>query len=241
MNKILLAAPNSAYKNYCFKEWAMLAKLFSEKYGCDIFVVDNTIGDLNKSLYKKHKINYSWVNPKGKSSFEYICESQNKIRNKVLKDRYTHLFFLETDLFPPLSVLPLMECLDKQVVTMPYFLYSGYSTILMNQEVRIFGDDALVRNYSLSESFSFFNGETRECFSSGFGCSLIKREVLEKITFRCTPDPWSNAGFGANAHADSYFYTDLQRAKMQPYMYTGHVIRHYNSDWSKHQVALGRN
>jgi hypothetical protein len=215
-----------------------MAKMFAEKYGCDILIADNTPKNKNKKIYKKYKINYVWINPHNKTSFEYICESQNKIRQIMLANGYTHLFFLETDLFPPLSVLPLMECLDKPVVTVPYFIYKGYSTMLMNQEVRIFNQDAIIRNYTLSESFSYFNGDTLQCLSSGFGCSLIKREVLVRVKFRCTPDAWVTDAPGLQSFADSYFYTDLQRSKIPAFMYTGYVVRHYNSDWSKHQ-AIG--
>lgn len=244
-NKILLASPNSSVKNYCWNDWLDRARSF----GVDIFISDNSLNDENKSLYEKHNIPYVWTNPLGKASFEYICESQNKIRDYFLGNNYTHLFFLETDLFPSKSILPLFECFDVPVVSSPYFIYKGAHTAPMNQEIRGFGDEALTRNYSLSESFQFHDGELKRCFSTGFGCTLIKREVLEGrkhssfegVKFRWIGDSLVVEDPSGGSHADSYFYADLQRLKIPSYLYMGTLVRHYNQDWSKIDLNRARN
>ncbi len=227
--KVLLAAPTSAHKNYCIEEWISNAK----RFGSDIFISDNSPGNSNKSLYKKHGINYSWVDPKGKTSVCYITESQNQIREYFLKGDYTHLFFLETDLFPHPSLLTLLYSLDLPVVSAPYFIYKGASTIQMNQEIKVVGKQAITRNYSLKESFNFTDGNVHQCYSTGFGCTLIKRVVIEALAFRYTGDNLTCNEDGSASHSDSFFYSDLQRLKIPAFLYTGSVVRHYNSDWSK--------
>lgn len=227
--KILLAAPNSVHKNYCFKEWLILAKSF----GCDIFIADNSPLDANKDLYESLKVPYEWINPHGKSSEQFICESQNKIREKVLKEGYTHLFFLETDLFPPTQILPLFLAMDVPVVSAPYFIYKNSFTTPMNQEIRIFDGEAITRNYTLGESFSFMDGGLKKCYATGFGCTLVKRQVLQQVDFRYTQDQYVQDNHIGPSHADSYFYADLQKVRIQAYLYTGITVRHYNSDWNK--------
>lgn len=227
--KVLLAAPNSYLKNYCFKEWITLAKSF----GCDVFIADNSLKDKNRHLYKQHKVKYKWINPVGKNSMQYITESQEVIRKEFMAGDYTHLFFLETDLFPPKSILPLFLAMDLPVVTAPYYIYKGKETTYMNQQIKIVGGEAYTRNFSLLESFIHMDGTVKDAYSTGFGCTLIKREVMEQIkTFRWVGDTFvKNNIFGA--HADSFFYADLQRLEIPCYWYTGITVRHYNSDWSK--------
>lgn len=178
-------------------------------------------------------MDYKWNNPYNKNTYEYICDSQNAIRDKFLKGEYTHLFFLETDLFPPKSILPLFESFDLPVVSAPYFIYKNRDTIAMNQEIRVFGEVAETRNYSLLESFNFTNGDLQQCYASGFGCTLIRRDVLEKVEFRIAGI--SNTG---EAHADSFFYSDLQMNQIPAFMYTGLTVRHYNQDWSKLKLKI---
>lgn len=226
--KILLAAPTSVNKNYCIHEWISNAR----RFGCDIFISDNSLNNENKELYIKYGINYSWVDPKGKTSVCYITESQNQIREYFLAGDYTHLFFLETDLFPHPSLLSLLHSLDLPVVSAPYFIYKGNSTIQMNQEIKIVGRQAITRNYSLKESFLFTDGNVHQCYSVGFGCTLIKRGVVETLPFRYTGDNLTCNEDGSASHSDSFFYSDLQRLKIPAYLYTGNVVRHYNSDWS---------
>lgn len=234
MARVLLAAPNSSHKNYCFEDWLLNARSFN----CDIFIADNSPSNKNRKLYAKHKIDYVWINPYKKTTHEFICESQNAIRNKFLAGNYTHLLFLETDLFPPRSILPLFECFNLPVVSASYFLYSHKNTMLMNQEIKLFdspldggGKDAITRNYSLSESFSHFDGNLKRCYASGFGCTMIRRDVLEKLKFRI-----SGISITGEAHSDSFFYADLQMNNIPAYMYMGVIVRHYNQDWSKLKI-----
>jgi hypothetical protein len=228
-NKVLLAAPNSFYKNYCFEDWILNAK----RFGCDIFIADNSPLNANKDLYKKHRINYTWINPHGKDSYQFICDSQNIIRDYFLAGDYTHLFFLETDLFPPRTILPLLESFSLPVVSAPYFIYKNRETLLMNQEIRFINDEALTRNYSLNESFGFTDGNLKQCFAVGFGCTLIERFVMEELPFRIHGESMTG-----EAHADSFFYADLQRCKIPSYLYTGIIIRHYNSSWADIKMQM---
>ncbi len=232
--KILLAAPHSALKNYCIHEWILNAKSF----GCDIFIADNSPGNANYSLYKKYKIDYIWVDPAGRRSEDFITECQNRIRDYFLAGSYTHLFFLETDLFPPKTILPVLESLGVPMVSVPYFILKGKDTIQMNQEIKLVGKNAYTRNYSLFESFIYTDGQTRQCFAAGFGCTLFERWLIEKISFRWTGDNFVVNDDGSPSHSDSFFYADLQRYKIPAYLYSGVTVRHYNQDWFKTNEQL---
>ncbi len=230
--KILLAAPTSIHKNYCFLEWLVNARSF----GCDIFIADNSPGDANKKLYKKLGVKYSWVNPDKKASVNYITESQNQIRDYFLKNDYTHLFFLETDLFPHSSVLQILSSLNLPIVSAPYFIHKGSHAMQMSQDIRLVYRQCLTRNPSLKEQFMSIDGSVKQCYSTGFGCTLIKRSVVERFPFRYTGANLTDNQKGGPSHSDSFFYSDLYLKGVPAYLYTGVAVKHYNSDWGKIKV-----
>jgi hypothetical protein len=58
-----------------------------------------------------------------------------------------------------------------------------------------------------------------KAFSGSFGCSLIKKEVLEKIKFKVF------AGF--NHHSDTWFYFDCEREGFEVFVDTDLLIPHF--------------
>ncbi len=172
----------------------------------------------------------------GKTTYTYICESQNQIRDYFLAGNYTHLFFLETDLFPPRDIVRLFKTVNAPVISAPYFLYYHREKMQMNQEIKIIGGQrAITRNYTLKESFNFTDGRIKEGFAFGFGCTLIRRDVVEKIPFRVVGENLTCNEDGSPSHADSFFYSDLQKNHISPYLYTGITVVHHKSEgvWLK--------
>lgn len=229
--KVLVAAPNSVHKNYIFCEYfTMLKNLSHDNY--EFFIVDNSPDNSNKELYEQLGIPYKWINPKGKSSFQFIWESQNEIRNYFLDGDYTHLCFIETDIIPPPWILDYLLAHDKPVVGVPYFIYKNDDSILMNQEIDPFWTGGNTRNYSLEESFQQMTGELQQAFSIGFGCILIERWVVAQFPFRYVPDEYVRNDISGGSHADSFWYADLYMAGMDVFLDPSFVVPHYNLDWS---------
>jgi hypothetical protein len=230
--KILVAAPNSVHKNYVASEYFSLIKNLTHP-NYDILIVDNSPGNANKDLYEELGINYAWIDPKGKSSYHFIWESQNHIRNHFLDGDYTHLCFIETDILPPPWILEYFVSYGVPVVGAPYFIYKNDSSLLMNQQIDAFYTGGETRNFTLEESFHQMKGKMNMSFSIGFGCVMIERWVVARYPFRFQENQYVRNDAAMPSHADSFFYADLWMDGIQVYHDTSLVVEHRNLDWAK--------
>lgn len=221
--KILLAAPTSTYKDYIFLEWYLHASTLTYS-NYDLLIVDNSRDKTYHEKLKKMGINTLWVNPEGKSCKDYVCESQNMLRDYFLEHDYDYYFSLEVDVFPPRNIIEKLLCAKKQVISATYFWDFGKNSkpliIYFKQD-----ENEVYRNYyaDMSTGLEVVNGEVIQVYAAGIGCMLIERSVLEKIKFRIDPK--------IDAHSDTPFYMDLYKNKIANYMDTSIVCKHYNSDW----------
>lgn len=231
-DKILLACPVSQHKDYIIDNWLNYIKQFTHPY--DLLLVDNSINPYYHKKFINMGIKTFYVNPadfKNKNieirNIEYITKSQDIIRNYCIENNYTHWFSLECDLFPPINTIEHFLGINKKVIGFPYFIGTLEYNCLMLQypETKEFGNNSIVVNYSLDESFLFIDGSVRRAFSIGLGCVLIETEVLKQVNFRMNKKE--------RVHADCYFYQDLFNKQIPVYCDTSHIVRHYNRDWSK--------
>ena len=80
------------------------------------------------------------------------------------------------------------------------------------------------RNITIKESVEYFNTGLRQVHGCGLGCTLIKKEIMEKFAF------WTDNRF-SNKHHDVYFYLDLHNAGIPVFVDTGRNIEHMPSRW----------
>ena len=228
--KILVAAPTSKHKDYILNEYVTLLKNLSFK-NYEIYIVDNSPAP-RFELWDSLNIPSAWIDPRNKSSFQFIWESQNQIRNYFLDGDYTHLVMIETDLLPPAGIIEHMLAFDKDVVAMPYFIYKGEESILMDQEIADFWTGGETRNYTMEESFRRFDGKLQQGFSMGFGCVMFKRGVIAGLPFRYISDEMVRNSADGGAHPDSFWYADAYMNSLKVYRDTSMLINHYNQDWN---------
>lgn len=225
-NKVLIACPSNAIKNYCLDAYVSSV----EAMGYDFVIADNTPSQGNKNQYLVRNIESLWSDPKGKSSYQIITDSQNQIRDYFLERDYTHLMFIESDLIAPVYTVEKLLAHQKPVVGFPYLIYSGSHTIAMIQEMsENLASIGKFTNLSLMDSFLAMDGGLKKVRAMGFGCVLIEREIIEAIPFRCNQDDLVKG----EAYADSFFYSDLARAGVPCYLDTSITITHLNQDWEK--------
>lgn len=225
--KVLIGTPTSNQKDYCFDDWYDNVKMFTYPE-VDLLMVDNSIGEAYHKHLKSKGVNCVHVNPAGRHTQQYITESQNVIRNYFLDHpEYTHLFMLESDVFPPCYVIEQLLHHDLECVGAPYFIQSGMdSHLLLGIYVPGFSPETEVTGMVMRPtlSFIFMDGTLKLTSMQGVGCTMIKREVIEKIPFRSIE--------GHKNHADSFFYEDLFKAGYQNYSDTSLEIQHRNLDWN---------
>lgn len=142
-----------------------------------------------------------------------LRDSLQNIRKIFIKNDHTHMLIVEADIFPKENIIDELLKYDKDVVSALYQIdkkkgiFNAYHNFLV------------ANNKTFSNLFigpNFLDGELKEINGAGLGCVLIKREVLEKIEFRC--GQWS---------PDMYFWQDLKAYGFKGYVDTSIIVKHY--------------
>lgn len=224
--KVLVGCPINIVKDYCMDEWLnMFKNLTYDNY--DIYLVDNTKNpEYHKELKRKHNLKISYVKPaKGEEARYYMARSIEKIRKRAVSKKYDYLLIAEVDIFPPANVIERLLVHDKQVVGATYFTGHGQQTFLQLLYIHNEGEGQFsVHFYNWKQAVKFMDGRLKPAFANGNGCILIKREVLEQITFHVEPDQVG--------HADSFFHSDIFKLGIDNWIDTSFMPVHLNSDWN---------
>lgn len=233
--RVLLAAPTSDKKDYCSDEWIEMVRNLSYP-GLDILLIDNSKDEQYHHKFLEAGLLCIHVRPEG-NAMDYITECQNVIRDYALQNKYDFLFSLETDVFVPKNIIEYLISYDAPIINVSYFVRTGAETTLCVLGVlknRAFKRTKLVNP---EEAFALFNGQVRmidefmvgpdyEMFGNGIGCSLIARDVLEKIKFRV------DRKVGLTAFSDSFFHMDAYLMGIPNVLDTSLLVEHKRQDWN---------
>lgn len=238
--KVLIAAPTSNNKDYCFKEYAKNITNFTypEK---DYFFVDNS-KDPNY-YHKIIKAGFPCIHsePKGEPAV-FIAECQNKIRQHFLKGDWDFLLMLETDVFPPANIIEWMIGFREAVFNVTYFVdYHGQTAVCCTYNCENHSrEQQFSRTHIMPmlPAFHSFTGEQKQitdykiapdisAYSTGIGCTLIAREVMELVAFK--------AGIGVQIFSDSYFHKDLNEAGISNIYDTSIIVEHRRKGWQTYK------
>lgn len=132
---------------------------------------------------------------------------------------------LECDVFPSdINFIVNLIAADKPVISHPYFIGMGDQSVPMIQTIDKTTDPPReTRNMNELEFFDIA-GKTIRVFNAGLGCTLIRRDVIEKFPFRWDPE--------IEYHDDSFFADDLYMAGIRWYCDTSSICRHHNIPWN---------
>jgi len=220
--KVLVGCPTSDYKDYCLKEYAGSIKNLSYK-NYDILLVDNSEDDgyFNKIKSMGIKvIKDKFV----ESARDRIVNSRNILRKYALDNSYDYLLSLEQDIIPTKDIIERLLSHKKEAVCGVYFavnFYKGKHQLLPLVWVD-FDKETKMMHYIDNERL--WNNKLIEIATSGLGCMLIHKDVLEKIEFRYNKD---DEGFD-----DMWFCKDLRESGIKLYCDTSLKCKHLIKDWS---------
>jgi len=205
---VLVAAPTSDRKDYCLEIYARQVNEFTYPH-YDTYLVDNSEDCFHTDTLYDLGFDTEWIKPEG-SPAEYICKSQNAIRDRVLYNDYEWLFMLETDVFVPLNILDYLTKCGNKVHTFAYFMGNEVSTLCVQE-----------REYNLEEPYSEHKmGMDFDVYAVSVGCTFIHRSILEQIEFRTEKDIFS----------DPFFFDDVKQSGIKPTIDTNIIPAHYRSN-----------
>jgi GT2 family glycosyltransferase len=227
MVKILCGIPCYSEKKYCWEAFLEnLNKMIAPNM--DVLFVDSSkrnnrlkIGGYFSAFdYQKENITPL------ENGRETLAAAQNIIRKHALKNEYTHVLFLEQDIFPEkYDLMDLLSC-NKPVVGRPYFKYSEYhkDDFIVWTEVITLPDGSLdAQVIPVIDVYDKLNGNLQEVFNIGVGFCLIEKQVFQDIEFRVVKNE--------EPHSDTYFAQDLFSKKIPFYAKT-EIIKHIDTEFN---------
>lgn len=174
-----------------------------------------------------HGVKYYHGDQEALSHRENLAIKHNQMRADVIEGGYSHLMLIEADMvFPVDSMRRLLE-IDTDVA------YGLYVARLKPRMWLCFQEISQTLFYSVSadrERAVSLWGQVVPSKGMGFGCSLIKREVLEQISFRIN--------HRNNMADDLPFCLDVEAARFESKHDLGLICGHINGDkvlWPDHE------
>jgi len=218
--KVLLACPQSDVKSYCFEAWLENISKFTYP-NFAVFLADNSENNKFSKKIGDMGISVEWIKPYGKSIMQRITESHELCRQYALHYDFDYLFHLESDVFPPPSIIEELISARKSIVGALYHIGTAVSSELMVQVVEETDDENFTMTHNLSwELPTWLDGSIKKAYHIGLGCVLIHKSVLPHFVFRHIK--------GKNFHPDSFFAMDMYRKGIDIYVDTSIICKHDN-------------
>lgn len=137
-----------------------------------------------------------------------IIRGRNTLRAACLERGYDYLFFLDSDVIPPVNILEQLLRHKKDVLTGIYLGASKFGDKTEIQPVLYAPfSDKQVRTMLIKE---VLDEKILPIAAAGLGCCLIHRHVLERIAFR-------NIAISTTGGEDAAFFKDVQSLGITPY------------------------
>ncbi len=191
--KVLIGCPTSSRHERCIKTF--IARLGELDYpNFDVLFVDETDSEDYANYLKQQGYTVIKNHPKSTDKIGRIIENRNVLIDYTLKQGYDFLFFLDSDVIPPKYALTKLVQHNKDIVAGVYFanqqLNNVQSILPVLRGLTGYRDFSRPLKPEEVTADGFF-----EIFGCGFGCCLIKKEVLESVKLRYNPKLNSSEDF----------------------------------------------
>jgi hypothetical protein len=244
--KILIGTVTAQNKDYCWKDFKKQL-LGLQKLGHDVLIVDNSDTIVNRPPFKTiHytkgtllRKKFDLINKQQKSKDNYLTivtkDCMNIIRDEFLKGDYTHLFILESDVFLDKDFKSLDRLIELNAdvanFTYPMKLTRNKGALsLCVQSTNAKGEAKMITpdesKTLLNQGVKVLNVDVhndKTLTHCGYGCTLVKRRVLEAIDFKAV-----RTSNGVTPFPDSVFHYDVNKGNFYNVLDTDYIPYHCN-------------
>lgn len=158
--------------------------------------------------------------PEHQNKYDNLMEKHNRARKMALDGGYDALLFVESDIIVPTNALVNLTAIDTDVAYGLYCARTASHRWLAFSQLKHNTGRSIDRNYLYCVNHW---GKVIETKGVGMGCTLIHRNVLEKIEFRR----------GGSAADDWYYALDCEKAGFRQHHDLGVVCGHIVDDGIK--------
>lgn len=235
MKKVLIGVPCYSAKDYC---WTSFLKNLERIEGnFDVLFVENTNENeyplvFPKKVLKAINVEYRFIDP-NPISRQALADSQNVIRLYAIENDYTHVLFLEQDIFPEPTMLNELLFHDVAVVGFPYFknLSENKTDFIVWSDVQTMLDGKKEAEIvPIDFVFSKINGTLQQVFSIGLGCVLIDVNVFKNYAIEFRIDE------SIPPFSDTFFAQDLYMKKISFFADTSKTVKHLDNSKLYHKL-----
>ncbi len=209
MPKVLIGVVTYGKQRYCLDEFQKALEAQTVK--ADVLFVVNNGESAYATLLKSRNLN-AVEDPKPASTrIEKIVNGRKYLREYALKNNYDELIFVDSDVMLPPQAVEWLLATNGDVVNGVYlnaFDMNG-KTVIAPVVFRDLGDG----NCQLFTYEGIYIPQIVEIGAAGFGCTRIKRKVLEAVDIRTM----SNSATGGE---DIAFYVDARAKGFKAYANT---------------------
>lgn len=190
---IMIGCPTYDGQSYCKQEFFRSLQRFTYS-NKSVYFSDNSATPSYAEELQKDGHRCGWVNPAGKTRIERIIDARNDIRYKFLESDAEYLLFLDSDVVVQKDAIEILLATGKDIVTGVYIIAKqvgskvGFIPCVFDffDEAKgglpfPYGGDKKARVMIKQE---LYGDVVKEICFAGLGFVLIKRCVLEKISFR---------------------------------------------------------
>ena len=160
----------------------------------------------------------------GEAWYQNIFRKYKSAREMCLRENFDALLTAESDMLIPRDAVTLLASNDAPIAYGLYCLRHGVPAwnvfVALDEDAGFSLSDILAREHAPQKYAGAMAGQPLPIYGAGFGCTLIRREVLEQIEFR-------------NLDTENSFYTDWLfaadanargiRQVMDPRVVCGHI------------------
>tara|TARA_R110000744_G_scaffold104534_4_gene200157 strand:+ start:3572 stop:4279 length:708 start_codon:yes stop_codon:yes gene_type:complete len=227
--KILVAAPQSDIKNYCFLDWFLNVKKFNyPKDRIDVFLADNSDSEENSKLMESFGIKVKHIPKKGRGIIEVIAECHQACLDYAKENGYDYMLHLETDIFPNPNIIVELMSHKKQSVCGLYNILNGAYREPMVRLIEA-KNDGYMKAYGISKCQGLYiDGKLLKVYSGALGCNLISSSIFDQIKFRSDETQ--------HQFPDTWFAQDLYAKNIPIYVDTKSICQHRSTSWGTYNI-----